>query len=222
MRVVLVAALLSALTLAGCNQGTPPEDDFEPSCPAWTKGLSTTSFSGPGWFHPNGTNTDAWDSNETRPVGGGQLELNDHPLDFLRLDFYEKKDKDGNVMLRNGTPIQQFLYVEKGILHAEFLHGETMQPLMVYDTSRGPPGSQNPPSESLVWQPGMYTNFTIHIELKPSSQPADPAPVFMHWSLAGTRNGNGDVSAWALREATLYFWYRTCNADGSEATAGPR
>lgn len=211
---------MSSLALAGCTQGSPSNDpDFEPTCPSWIKSLSTTVMSGPGWFHPNGTNTDAWDSNETRPVGGGQLSLQGHPLDFVELDFFTKKDHNGSVQLRNGTSIQQFLYVDKGVLQVEFIRAGTGERLLAYDSSRGPPGSSNPPSDTLSWDPGLYTNFTIHIDLSSASQPAQPTPFFMHWTLLGPRGGNGDVAAWALRETTMYFWYRTCNADGSDATA---
>lgn len=220
MRNVAVVSLLVAVGLAGCTQGTPEfGDDFTPTCPSWIKGLSTAVYSGPGWFHPNGTNFDSHD----RIGGGGLLSFQGKPVDQVELDFHLKiqKDAQGNpVRDDNGTvkSHQQFLYVERGTLQVQFFRNDTGETLLAYDSSKGPAGPNNPPRETLTWAPGMYTNFTIHIDLAHRNDDARPTAVEVHWFLLGDRSGNGDTAAWALRDTTAYFWYRSCNADGSAAT----
>lgn len=214
MRVLLVVALLVAMVLAGCTQGTPDRGNgFTPTCPSWTKGLGSFQTSGPGWFHPNLTHTESRDNISQAESSFGR------PLDFFELDFFVKRNpRNGTEVTQNGTPVQQYLYVEKGILQVQFFRNDTGQLLQAYDSSKGAPGPKNPKQDALNWGEGLYTNFTIRVDLVEQNKPASPTMVIAVWTLFGDRSGNGDTSAWALRDMTAFFWYRNCNSDGTTAT----
>jgi hypothetical protein len=211
MRILAVAFLLFAVALAGCTQGDPGggKSDFKQTCPSWIKGLSTATFSGPGWFHPNGTNFDSSDS-----IGGGGLGgFQGHPVDQVELSFYEKQTS-------NGTR-QQFLYIQDGILTVQFSRNDTGAPLKVYDTSKGPAGPGNPAQDSLSWSGDadglLLTNFTLHVDLAAPGDTPAPTGVNAYWTFVRNLDGNQDTASFALRDMTAYFWYRTCNSDGSDA-----
>jgi hypothetical protein len=213
MRAILVAGLFAVTVLAGCTQGTPDRgEEFKPSCPSWTKGLGTLQMAGPGWFHP------ALNHTESRDNISQVMTFDGRPLDWFELDFHVKRNpQTGEVVTQNGTPVQQYLFVSNGTLRVQFFRNDTGELLRVYDSSKGAPGPNNPKREALSWAPGFYTNFTIHVDLVDVNQPASPTMVYAIWTLFGDRSGDPERSAWAVRDTTVFFWYRNCNVDGSSA-----
>lgn len=204
VRVRAVALFLCSVallaSLAGCTQGDPGKDGFKGTCPQWVKGLSTNVF------QEGFQNTSVPDQkfSPDHPVGAGLREFNGHPLDFVELDFHPRSSGQTQAVgVANAT-------LELRVFRSDNSKGIADQ-LLIEDPAKGQT------SDTWTWGPGIYTNFTLKVRLAEPSDPPITDPIVLRWDFMPDANTRSPSEAVMLY--TAYFWYRTCNQDGTEATA---
>lgn len=217
MRGIAAALLLSTLTLAGCSQG---EDNRfgDPTCPAWTRGLSRQIINGNLAFTNQTTMPDfeRWDFTEPGDRGSGlgtpYPEFMGKPLDFLTLDFRMRQSADQKE--------ERLLYIQDAELHVSFFaerDGQLGEAMQAFEDGR-------PETAKHEWvyrtTPGGYLiqNVTWKVELARPDQQPDPHGVYVHWEMIPNLDNNVDTASVVIMRYSPEFWYRTCSADGSPAT----
>lgn len=226
MRSLALVALV--LLVPGCTQndpgGGPGDDDFI-TCPSWIKWPHDAYIISRG--HPLRSDqpaTEAWDFRgpyvdeqgvERRGTAlgeGARIEYNDHPLDFLRIDF------------KATTPLNQSdttLIVVDAEVRLEFLASQDGYPtgevLRAYDLSKGPSSAQ----DEWVFRSDPVKgyevfNITFQVDLAQSDEDPNPRGVFLHWSWMPNLDGNPDTPSVLDRGYVPELWYRTCSDDGTK------
>lgn len=202
MRPVALLALFSlAFSLAGCTQGDTGRDGggFSGTCPAWTKGLSTNVFQE--GFQNSSVPDQKFDP--AHPTGAGLRAFDGHPLDFVDLDFHPTANgKVQAVGIANAT-------LELRAFRSDGAQGVADQ-LLLEDTRT------SETKDTFTWGGGIYTNFTLKVKLAEPDQTPNTDPIVLRWDFLPDTNPRTPSEAVMLY--TAYFWYRTCNADGSKAT----
>ena len=205
MKAFVSAACVLAVSMAltGCMQGDPGgEGEFNATCPQWVKGLSTAVFQE--GFQNTSFPEQKFDP--SRPTGAGLRSFQGRPLDFVELDFHPKPQGSGMrpqaVAVANAT-------LELRAFRSDN-NGGIADQLLIQD------GRTSEIKDTWTWGPGLHTNFTLKIALAAPNEPPVTDPVVLRWDFipdTDTRTPSEGVMLY-----TAYFWYRTCNQDGSEAT----
>jgi hypothetical protein len=217
--------LTSSLALAGCTQGDPG-DDLPPTCPSWTKGLSSQVVQ-PGikLLYSNQTMTpdfDDWDFGEEAYYSNGTLQSRwsafgsnletfmDYPLDFLVFDFEGAAISGG----------KSILYVQDAEVKLEFFAAgadgaPSGERLSAWDERLGRSSSRS----EWVFRSDAATgysqsNVTLRVELAPSDQEPNPRGVFVYWSWTFDLDRDRDTASLLYVGYSPEFWYRTCGSDG--------
>jgi hypothetical protein len=202
VRPVAAAVFLSlAFSLAGCTQGDPGKGGgFQGTCPQWVKGLSTNVY------QEGFQNSSVPDSkfDPEHPTGAGLRDFQGHPLDFVELDFHPTSaGKVQAVGVANAT-------LELRAFRSDGNKGVADQ-LLLQD-----PRTQET-KDTWTWGAGVYTNFTLKVQLAQPNEPPVTDPIVLRWDFMPDTNARTPSEAVMLY--TAYFWYRTCNRDGSDAKA---
>ncbi len=185
MRVLVVAASLLLIGLAGCtapDQGDDDADRYFGTCPAWTTGQRAGGVTSV--FDPRSNRT-----TQTDRIGESvATERNGHPLDRFVLAF------------DNATVID-------GRLEARAFRGDDHSQLPLRDF-RQPAGRDVVPV--LAIESGDHGAFDVFVDLVPASDEPAPTSVRIEWSFA--RNADGDLAtdSFAAFRYGVAPWYRVC------------
>jgi hypothetical protein len=199
---VALASLALSLSLAGCSGGGGGDGTFAGTCPQWVKGLSTITFKEA--FHNSSMPDQKFDP--AHPTGAGLRAFQGHPLDFVEFDFHPRVQGDRTepqaVGVANAT-------VELRAFRSDNDKGIADQ-LLIQS------GATGETKDTWTWGPGVYANFTLKVPLADPHEAPDTDPVVLRWDFMPDPDPRSPSEAVMLY--TAYFWYRTCNSDGSTAT----
>lgn len=192
MRALAAAALL-ALSLAGCGDAAG-QDDFQQTCPAWRRGMSTVVFQE---AFQNGSVPQSKFDPDT-PTGAGLVEFQGLPLDHVELDFGPGRGgRTQAIGIANGT-------LELRAYRSDGADGVSEQ-LLFRDPSTPDPSAFR---DMLSWGPGIHRDFSVHVVLaEPGGEP-NPDPIVLRWDFLPDADARTPSEAVMLY--TAYFWYRTC------------
>ena len=183
-------ALLACLTaLAGCTNG-PEDDGFQPSCPAWTRGMGGVVVSG--GFHRNFTDVEREDRLAT-----GAAEFDGKPLDKVSLEFYDYAPSG------TSSSIDQGLLIRDGRLTLTIFHEDGRQ-LPIYDLS-----NHRATRDQWVWEAGNHEDFTLQVDLAEGGE-ADPATLRAHWLFVRNLDNDPRTPSDASIRYNAGLWYRQC------------
>lgn len=207
------------MTFAGCTQGDPG-DDFEPTCPSWTRGLNRQVING-NLAVTNRTTVpdlDRWDFTEPGDkgsgLGGPYKDFQGRPLDFLTINLQQKQSNSSNE--------DRLLYIQDAELRVTFFadrDGQLGEEMEAFEEGR-------PATAKHEWvfrtTPGGYLiqNITWKVEMAKPDQDPDPHGVYVHWEMVPNLDGDIDTASVVIMRYSPEFWYRTCSSDGTTATIG--
>lgn len=205
----LLSAAALSLSLAGCTQGDPNDEDFLGTCPAWVKGLSSNIFQE--GFQNTSMPERKFDA--ARPVGAGLRTFQGHPLDLVDLEFWPKRFGREHEKAGQFDPSRpQAIGVANGTLELRAFrsdgNGGVADQLLLHDVATGPNG---PRKDVWTFGPGVYTNFTLQVALSAAHEEPLTDPVVLSWDFLPDANPRSPSEAVMLY--TAYFWYRTCSSD---------
>jgi hypothetical protein len=195
-RVAAVAALL--LLIPGCMGGPGDASSASNRCPAWTGGQHAGHYYD-GSLRPDLTNLDELEHDDV--VDAPFLYDSGDPLDRVQIDFFPRS---------NGAP--QAIMTHDAILTMTFHRTDNGAQVVVYNTSRGPPGAGN--AGQLSWVFGnpnhRYANFTFLMQLAASNQVPDPAGVNVTYDVQWNVDNDPSTPSSVDLDYAAYLLYRRC------------
>lgn len=195
--------LALSVSLAGCAKENPGAGGFTGTCPQWVKGLSTAVFKE--GFQNGSVPDQKFDPGH--PTGAGLRSFQGHPLDFVEIDFHPRAQGNGTEVQAVGVANAT---VELRAFRSDNNKGIADQ-LLIQN------GATGETKDTWTWTPGVYTNFTLKVQLADPHDAPNTDPLVLRWDFMPDQNPRTPSEAVMLY--TAYFWYRTCNSDGSTATA---
>lgn len=163
-RATAVVALLLAVLFAGCQvPGFDPADDFEGTCPSWTRNPSSNRDR---WEIPyNESIKDKVTLTKEEVYGKGSEHHNDLPLDKVDIDIGVLRLVDGSLRL-------------------QAFRGETAQTLELHQY--GP----DPARAEVRFGPGTHENASFFVRLTEDGDPPAPVPVRLLWTFEPDEDGD--------------------------------